>query len=340
MSEPISKEELTGVQKAAVFFIAIGMDNSVPILKLLEEYEMELVTVQIAKLKNLPSEIVSGVLKEFYEMMVADKYVTQGGVNFAKDMLETAFGLDRARRLMKKVKAATEVSGFKLLQSIHPSELLNYLQKEHPQTIALILANMKHHQAAGIISELSTDLQGEVALRLAIMGKTSPDLLQEIEEALTTQMGGSITTTHQSMGGGVKALAEILNSTSRGVEQTIMELLIQKDPELATEIKNLMFVFEDLVRLRDKDIQKILKSVDSKSLALSLKVASEDMKSKMFSNMSQQASEALKEEIEFLGPVRLREVEEAQVSIVEQVREMENRGEIVLTRSQQEEFVE
>jgi flagellar motor switch protein FliG len=225
------------------------------------------------------------------------------------------------------------------LQSISPNELLNYLQKEHPQTIALILANMKYHQAAGIMSELPTEMQGEVAHRLATLGKTAPDLLQEIEDALTAQMGATLGTT-LNVGGGVKALAEILNSTSRNVETTIMEVLIQKDPELATEIKNLMFVFEDLIRLRDLDIQKVLKSVDSKTLAMALKVSSEDLSAKIFENMSQQASEALKEEIEFLGPVRLREVEEAQVNVVEQVREMENRGDIVLTRSTEEEFVE
>ena len=339
MARSLTIAELTGVQKVAVLLIAIGLDNATPLLKQLDEFEMEQVTVQIAKLKNLSSELVAMVVLEFYELMMADKYVTQGGVGYARDMLESAFGLEKASRLMRKVKAATEVTGFKLLQSIPPSELLNYLQKEHPQTIALILANMKHHHAAGIMSELSTDLQGEVALRLATMGKTSPDLLHEIEEALTTQMGGSIST-HQSLGGGVKALAEILNSTSRGVEQSIMEVLIQKDPELATEIKNLMFVFEDLNRLRDVDIQKILKNVDSKSLAMALKVASEELKEKIFVNMSQQATESLSEEIEYLGPVRLREVEEAQVGIVEQVREMENRGEITLAREQQEEFVE
>ncbi len=339
MTMQLEKNKFTGIQKVAIFFIAIGLENSVPLLKQLEDYEMEMVTVEIARLQNLPSEVVATVLHEYYEMMVADKYVAQGGAGFAKEMLESAFGMDRAQNVMKKVKAATEVTGFRLLQSIHPNELLNYLQKEHPQTIALILANMKHHQAAGILGELSTDLQGEVALRLATLGKTSPELLQEIEEALTTQMGGSIST-HQSLGGGVKSLAEILNSTSRGVEQGIMETLIQKDPELATEIKNLMFVFEDVLRLRDKDVQKILKSVDSRSLAMALKVASDDLRDSMFSNMSSQAADALREEIEYLGPVRLREVEEAQMGIVEQVREMENRGEIVLTRSQQEEFVE
>jgi len=339
MADITSSASLTGPQKVAILFVAIGMDNAVPLLKELDEYEMERVTVEIAKLKNLPSEVISDVLFEYYQMMMADKYVTQGGVDYAREMLESAFGLNKAQNLMKKVKSATEVTGFRLLQSVSPHELLNYLQKEHPQTIALILANMKNHMAAGILSELPTELQGEVAFRLATLGKTSPELLQEIEEALTAQMGGALGAT-LSVGGGVKALAEILNSTSRNVETGIMEVLIQKDPELATEIKNLMFVFEDLVQLRDKDIQKILKGVDSKSLALALKVASEEMREKIFLNMSTQASEALKEEIEFLGPVRLREVEEAQLSIVEQVREMENRGDIVLTRSAQEEFVE
>ncbi|HEX9652259.1 MAG TPA: flagellar motor switch protein FliG [bacterium] len=330
---------MNGVEKVAIFLIALGLENSVKLLKHLSESELEQVTVQIAKLKNLPSEVVTSVVLEYFEMMVADKYVTQGGITYAREMLEGAFGLDKARDLMKKVKSATEVTGFKLLQSIHPGELLNYLQKEHPQTIALILANMKHLQAAGILSELPSNLQGEVAYRLATMGKTSPELLQEIEEALTTQMGGSLGA-QLSSSGGAKALALIMNSTSRSVETNIMEVMIQKDPELATEIKNLMFVFEDLLRLRDRDIQRVLKNIDSKKLGLALKVSSEDLRNKIFSNMSTQASEALREEIEYLGAVRLREVEEAQFAIVEQVREMENRGEIILSRSQEEEYVE
>ncbi|MFQ5751327.1 MAG: flagellar motor switch protein FliG, partial [bacterium] len=285
MSEIKDLFNLTGVQKVAIFLIAMGVDNSVPLLRLLSEDELEQVTVEIARLKNLPSHIVTSVVLEYYEMMLVDKYVTQGGMEYAKEMLESAFGLEKARFLLKRIKSATEVTGFKLLQSINPSELLNYLQKEHPQTIALILANMKYSQASGILCELPVELQGEVAYRLATMGKTSPELLQEIEEALTTQMGGSFST-QLSLSGGAKALAEILNAASRGVENNIMEVLIQKDPELATEIKNLMFVFEDLIRLRDRDIQKILKTIDTKALALALKVASEDLKKKIFNNMS------------------------------------------------------
>lgn len=333
-------KSLSGVQKVAIFLITIGPDKTVPLLKQLDESEMEQVTVEIARFKNLPSDVAQAVVMEFYEMMMADKYIAQGGLNFAAKMLESAFGRGKARDLMKKVKAVTDVTGFKFLKSVHPGELINYLQKEHPQTIALILANMKHHQAAGILSELSTDLQGDVALRMATMGKTSPELLREIEDVLITQMGGSLGAC-QNLGGGVKAVAEILNSTKRGVEQAIMELLIQRDPELATEIKNLMFVFEDLTKLRDKDIQKILKGVDSKSLGMALKVASENLKAKIFNNLSKQASEALQEEIEFLGPVRRREVEASQLDIVALVRQMEFRGEIVLARSQQqEEYVE
>lgn len=330
---------LSGEEKVAAFFIALGIEKSAPLLREFDEVELERITVEIARLKNLPSQVATGIIINYYEMMMAEKYVTQGGIDFARDMLETAFGGGKASDLIKKVRAATEVTGFKLLQSIQPSELLNYLQKEHPQTIALILANMRIGQAAGIISELPTDLQGEVAYRLATMGKTSPDLLQEIEEALTTQMGGSFGS-KLSTSGGVKALAEVLNSASRTVESNIMESLVQKDPELATEIKNLMFVFEDVLRLGDLDIQKILKGVDSKTLALALKVCAEELRQKVFSNMSKQAAESLQEELEYLGAVRLREVEEAQLVIVEQVRELENRGEIVLSRSKQEEFVE
>ena len=330
---------LSGVEKVAAFLIALGIEKSVMILREFDDLELETVTVEIARLKNLPSQIANGIIISYYEMMMAEKYVTQGGINFAKDMLETALGREKAHGLIKKVRAATEVTGFRLLQSIQPTELLNYLQKEHPQTIALILANMRIGQAAGIISELHPDLQGEVAYRLATMGKTSPDLLQEIEEALTAQMGGSFGA-KLSTSGGVKALAEILNSASRTVESAVMESLVQKDAELATEIKNLMFVFEDILRLQDLDIQKILKGIDSKTLAMSLKLCSEELKERVFTNMSHQAAEALKEELEYLGAVRLREVEEAQLVIVEQVRELENRGEIVLSRSKQEEFVE
>ncbi len=330
--------QLKGIEKVAVFIIFLGVENASPLLKTLSEEEIEEVTLEIAKMKNLNSEIISSVITEFWELMLAQKYTTQGGFDFAKQMLENAFGLEKARDLINRIKSATEITGFKLLQSIKSNELLNYLQKEHPQTVALILANMPTIQAAEILAELPKEIQGDVAFRLATMGKTSPELLKDIEEALTRQMGSSFSG-ELSTSGGVKAVAEIANSAGRKVETNILEIITQKDPELATEIKNMMFVFEDLLDLRDLDVQKILKGVSSKNLAIALKIASEELKEKIFSNMSTQAAQALEEELEYLGPMRLREVEEAQISVVEHVRELEARGEIVLGDQAQEEYI-
>ena len=331
--------KLTGTEKTAIFLISIGVENAAPILKSLTDEELENVTVEIAKIKNLTSDLISSVLREYWELMLAQKFTTKGGLDFAQNMLEKAFGANRANELIDKVKLATQISGFRLLQSVNSNELLNYLQKEHPQTIALILANMSPQQGAEIISELPSELQGDVAFRLATMGKTSPELLQDIEAALTAQMGATFGGV-LSTSGGVNVVAEILNSAGRAVETNIMEIITQTDPELATEIKNLMFVFEDLLRLKDIDVQKLLKGVNSKTLATALKVSSDELKEKIFANMSQQAGDALKEEIEYLGAIRLREVEESQMAVVEHVRELEARGDIVLSQQAQEEYIE
>ncbi|MFQ5705940.1 MAG: flagellar motor switch protein FliG [bacterium] len=332
------EEKLSGVRKVAIFLIALGVNHATPLLKNLTEDELETVTVEIAKLKNLSPEIVGRILMEYYELMMAERYTTQGGLGFAEDMLKQAIGSDKARDLLMKVKSAVEMTGFNLLQTVNPNDLLNFLQKEHPQTIALLLANMKTRQAAEILSDLPTELQAEVAYRLATMGKTSPELLKEIEEALTLQMEGVFG--GQLMGsGGVKAVAEILNAASRAAETNILEILVQKNPELASEINKLMFVFDDLVRLRDRDIQRILKDVDNKTLAMALKISSDKLQEKLFKNLSQQAAEALKEEIEYLGPVRVKEVEEAQWNILEHVQELENSGEI-LGRVSSDDFIE
>lgn len=334
----LDPKKLTGIQKVAIFLIAIGVKNAAPILNKLNEDELEYVTVEIAKMKNLPPEVVDKVLIEFHELMQAQRYTTQGGLEFAQNVLEDAFGREKARNLLMKVKDATEITGFKLLQAVNPNELLNFLQKEHPQTIALILANMKTRQAAEILSDLPPELQGEVAYRLATMGKTSPELLKEIERALTTQMesvfGGQL-----FRSGGVRTVAEILNSASRSTETNVLESIVQKDAELATEIKKLMFVFEDLVRLIDRDIQRVLKGIDIKTLATALKIASDELKEKIFKNMSEEAAEALKEEIEYLGPVRVKEVEAAQRQILDHVQELENNGEI-LGRANSDDFIE
>ncbi len=335
---PELKAAPTGARKVAAFLVAIGVKSAGPILRNFAEQELEHVTLEISKMNKISPEIVERVLVDFYELMVAKRYTTQGGFDFAQEMLEKTFGSDKASTLLGRVKAETEMRGFKLLQAINPHDLLNFLQKEHPQTIALILANMKPRQAAEILSDLPANLQGEVAYRLATMGKTSPELLRDIEEVLTTQMEGAFGGQLFSSGG-LKAVAEILNNVSHAAETHIMESLVQKAPELATEIKKLLFVFEDLMHLRDRDIQRILKDFDTKTLATALKIASDKLKEKLFNNMSQQAAEGLMEEMEYLGPVRVMEVEEAQRRIIDHVQELEASGEI-LGRGGQGEIVE
>jgi flagellar motor switch protein FliG len=331
-------EEVNGVKKAAVFLIALGVDNAVPLLKNLADDELESVTFEISKMKNLPPDIVARVVVEYHELMQTQKYATRGGSDYALNLLETAFGSDKAHNVLRRVKSETEVKGFKLLQRVNPNDMLNFLQKEHPQTIALILANMDTRRAAEILSNLPSDLQGEVAYRLATMGKTSPELLKEIEEALTNQMEGAFGG-QLFRSGVVKVIAEILNSATRTAETSILENLVQKDPELATEIKKLMFVFEDLREIRDRDIQRILKDVETKTLATALKIASDELKECIFRNMSEQAVETLREELEYLGPVRVREVEDAQRRILDHVQELEASGEI-LGRGSSDDFIE
>ncbi|MFQ5639698.1 MAG: flagellar motor switch protein FliG [bacterium] len=331
-------ERAAGVKKVAAFLIALGVKNAGPLLRNLEEEELEDVTVEISNMSKLSPEIVEKVLLDYYELMTAKRHMAQGGLEVAQKMLERTFGRTKARNLLEKVKTGTEITGFKLPETINPHELLNFLQKEHPQTIALILASMKPLQAAEILSDLPATLQGEVAYRLATMGETSPELLKDIEEALTMQMEGAFDGQRYSSGG-IKAIAEILSSVSHSAESNIMESMVQKDPEMATEIQKLLFVFEDLVILRDRDIQRIMKDFDTKTIATTLKVASEKLQEKIFSNMSQQAAEALKEEMEYLGPVRVIEVEEAQRRIIDHVQELETSGEI-MGRGGQGDFIE
>lgn len=326
---------LNPIQKCALVLIALGIDNASEILKGFNDREIEKISIEIARMQNVQAETLSAVIEEYYQMIKANQYIVQGGLSYAKDLLENAWGMKKAEDILKRVEAATEVSAFYLLQTVDDKQLLNFLQNEHPQTAALILANLKPGQAASILSELAEDYQYEIAYRVATMEKTSPELIEDIEFVLRDQMGtvfgGGLSKT-----GGVESVAQILNSVSRTSEKNILSNLKERDAGLAAEIHNLMFVFEDIIRLPDAAIQRILKEVDSKSLALALKATSGELREKIYQNMSDRAANMLKEELEYLGAVKLKDVENAQKEILDAARNLEEAGEIVLTVEEEE----
>jgi len=271
--------------------------------------------------------------------MMANEYIVQGGLTYARQVLEAAWGKKKAEEVIKRVEAATEVSAFYLLQTVDDKQMLNFLQNEHPQTAALILANLKPMQAASILSELPAENQYEIAYRVATMEKTSPELIEDIESVLREQLG-SVFGGGLSKTGGVESMAEILNSVSRTSEKNIITHLRERDADLANEISDLMFVFEDMVHLSSSAIQAILKEVDSKNLAMALKASSDDLKELIYKNMSDRASKMLKEELDYLGPVRVKDVEDAQKIILEVARRLEESGQILLSHGDDDELLE
>ncbi len=322
--------KMTGATKAAVMMVTLGADACAQIFKSLEEDDIEILTAEIARLEGITPEMRERVLEEFHQMAVAQKFILQGGVDYAKQALEAAVGPRRAREILEKVQSTIRHTGFSLLKDVEPQQLVNFIQKEHPQTVALLLAHMDSEQAAPILSALPQELQVDVTTRLATMQSVSPEVLEQVEEVLSQQMkslfGGNV-----SEVGGVKFVAEMLNQVDRGAEKNILGNLERENPELATEIKNLMFVFEDIGLLDDRGIQRVLKEIDTKELGLALKGASENVSEKFFKNMSSRAAEMMKEDMQFMGPVKLKDVEAAQQRIVDVVRRLEDDGEIVIS---------
>jgi flagellar motor switch protein FliG len=331
--------DLESSEKAAVLLIALGVATSAAVLKHMPEDEVEQLSIDLARLRDVSSDNVQQVIADFHEMMMARQYVSTGGLDYARQVLEKAWGMRKADEILKRIEAATEVSAFYLLQTVDDAQLLSFLQEEHPQTAALILANLKPKQSANILSQLSEDLQTEISYRLATMEKTSPEMVREIENVLREQLGDVFGADMRSTGGAY-AVAEILNSASRAAEKNILDHLRERDPELAMEITNLMFLFEDLITLSDDSIQKIIKEVDTKSLAMALKATSDELQAKVFNNMSERAGGMLRDELEFLGAVRVSEVEDAQGLILDVVRRLDEAGDISIVRGEAEELVE
>ena len=322
--------DLPGVQKAAMLIIALNVENAAEIFKHLDSSEIESISTEISKVKNVPSQTVDSVMEEFYNMVTAREYVLEGGIEYAQAVLEKSFGLNKAVEIIEKVKNLTTLRGFDVLKKADSSQLISFLNKEHPQTIALILSHLHPDQTASALKELTEPLRTDVAFRIATLGKISPQTLKQIEKVVDEMAGLSMGQSLSKIGG-TKSIAAVLNRTNVGLSKEIMFGIEKRDPDVAYEIKRLMFLFDDIINIQDKDIQKILREVDRKDLALSLKIADEKLKEKIFVNMSERASDLLKEELQYMGMVKLKEVESAQAKIIDVVKALEESGEIVLS---------
>lgn len=329
--------DLTGIQKTAILLISLGSEISAQILKHLDEDEIEDVTLEIANMRRVNPEVKEAVLEEFYELCLAQNYLAIGGIDYAKEMLEKALGPAKASGIIDKLISSLQIRPFDFARKTEPSQLFNFIQNEHPQTIALIMSYLHPEQAGAILSALPATQQVEVAKRIATMDRTSPEVLKEIETVLEKRLSSFVLQDYNA--GGVETAVAILNRVDRGTEKTIIESLEEEDPELAEEIKKRMFIFENIVTLDDRSIQRVLREVDLKDLALALKTASEDVTNRIFKNISKRAVEMLREDMSLMGPVRLRDVEEAQQKIVNIIRQLDESGEIVIARGGEDEII-
>lgn len=321
-----------------MLLISLGPDKSAEIFKHLKEEEIEQLTLEIANIRSVSPEEKDRVLDEFYQICLAQEYIAEGGIGYAKDILEKALGSQKAVDIINKLTVSLQVRPFDYVRKTDPTQLLNFIQGEHPQTIALILSYLKPSQASIVLSALPQDKQADVARRIATMDRTSPDVIKEVERILEKKLS-SLVTEDYTAAGGVQSIVDILNSVDRGTEKFIMETLEIEDTDLAEEIKRRMFVFEDILTLDGRAIQRFLREVDNNQLAVALKGATDDVQRLIFSNMSKRLSEMIKEDLEFMGPVRLKDVEEAQQKIVNIIRKLEDAGEIVISRGGGDEII-
>ncbi len=332
------EEKLSGLQKSAILLIALGPERSATIFKHLKEEEIEELTLEIANTRSITPQVKDEVIDEFYQVCLAQQYIAEGGITYAKELLEKALGTEKALDVIGKLTASLQVKPFEFIRKTDPSQLLNFIQDEHPQTIALILAYLSPQQAAMIIAALPQERQADVAKRVAMMDRTSPDVIKEVEQILESKLS-SLVNQDYTIIGGVDQVVEILNTVDRGTEKHIMETLEIEEPELADEIRKKMFVFEDILLLDDRAIQRVLHDVDNNDLALALKGSNEQVQQAIFNNLSKRLAAMIKEDMEFMGPVRMKDVEEAQQKIVNIIRKLEDSAEIVISRGGGDEII-
>ncbi|MCR5302067.1 MAG: flagellar motor switch protein FliG [Lachnospiraceae bacterium] len=329
---------ITGLQKAAILLISLGPERSALIFKHLKEEEIEDLTLEIANTRSVTPQAKEEVINEFYGVCLAQQYIAEGGIGYAKELLEKALGNEKALDVIGKLTASLQVKPFEFIRKTEASQLLNFIQDEHPQTIALILSYLNPSQAALIISALPPDRQSDVAKRIALMDRTSPDVIKEVEKILESKLS-SLVNQDYTIIGGVDAVVDILNTVDRSTEKHIMETLEIDEPELADEIRKKMFVFEDILLLDDRAIQRVLRDVDNGDLAIALKGANEEVQNAIFNNLSKRLALMIREDMEFMGPVRMKDVEEAQQKIVNTIRRLEDAAEIVISRGGGDEII-
>lgn len=330
--------DMSGVQKAAILLITLGPEKSAEVFKHLKEEEIEQLTLEIANTRSVSPQVKEQILSEFYEVCLAQQYIAEGGIGYAKELLEKALGEEKARDVIGKLTASLQVRPFEFIRKTDASQLLNFIQEEHPQTIALILSYLPSSQASAVIGGLSPDKQADVARRIAQMDRTSPDVIKEVEKVLERKLS-SLVNQDYTIVGGVDSIVEILNTVDRSTEKHIMETLEIEEPELADEIHRKMFVFEDILSLDDKSIQRVLREVDNNELAVALKGSNEEVQSVVLNNLSKRLATMIKEDMDFMGPVRMKDVEEAQQKIVNIIRKLEDSAEIIISRGGGDEIV-
>jgi len=329
---------LKGREKAAMLLVSLGPEVASKVYKNLDESTIEMLTMEIAGLRKIQSSQREEVVREAQELLLAKEYMTQGGVDYAKKLLEASLGPERAQEILRRITASLQVRPFDFIRQTDPQQILAFVQNEHPQTIALIISYMEPKQAAQVMGGLPPNLQAEVAKRIASMERVTPEVLREVERVLERKVS-TVLSQDFTIAGGLDALVAIINNADRATERNIMEKLEEEDPELAEEVKKRLFVFEDILGLDDRSLQRVLRDVDMKDVALALKGASEALREKFFKNLSKRAVEMLKEDMEYMGPVRVRDVEEAQQKIVNVIRALEEAGEIVIARGGEEELI-
>jgi flagellar motor switch protein FliG len=335
----VTIDEMSGLRKAAVLLVQIGKERSAQVLKSLRESEIEILTAEIARLQEIEPDVAGAVLVEFQQLAAARHYYAQGGLSYAEEVLVATLGPDKAREVLHRLKAVLVELPFQFLRRVDPQMVLSFLQDEHPQTITLVLAHMDPKQAAAVLSGLDEQVQADIAHRLAVMERTSPDVVKQVESYLQRRLSTVLQPNESAVVGGLQPLVDIINHSDRNTERLILEGLEQRSTELAEEVRARMFMFEDVTQLEDRAVQILLRSIDNKDLAVALKGVKDGVRDKFVSNMSERAGLSLVEDMDVLGPVRVKQVEEAQAAIIRQIRTLEESGDIVISRGSGDDFV-